>query len=74
MVLLVTLKRNTMKVSRLKEKLILLGIGEGKAESILSTASSYQDVIDQVRDWLHMIDAPVEPKLTQLKNFIRNEK
>ena len=63
-----------MKVSRLKEKLILLGIGEGKAESILSTSSSYQDVIDQVRDWLHMIDAPVEPKLTQLKNFIRNEK
>ena len=63
-----------MKVSKLKQYLIQLGIGEGQAESIMSTSSSYQDVIDQVRDWLHLIDATTEPVLTKLKNFIRNGK
>ena len=61
-----------MKVSKLKTFLIHLGIEEGQTETILSTSYSYQDVIDQVRDYLHLIDAPTEPKLTQLKNFIKN--
>ena len=63
-----------MKVSKLKNYLIQLGIGESQTESIMSTSSSYQDVIDQVRDWLHSIDATTEPALTKLKNFIRNGK
>lgn len=63
-----------MTPSKLKDYLIQLGIGEGQAETIMSTSSSYQDVIDQVRDWLHSIDATTEPALTKLKNFIKNGK
>ena len=61
-----------MKVSKLKQYLIQLGIGEGQAESIMSTSSSYQDVIDQVRDYLNLINAPVERKIIKLKKFIHN--
>ena len=61
-----------MTPSKLKVYLIQLGIGEGQAESIMSTSSSYQDVIDQVRDYLHLIDAPVGTKIIKLKNFIKN--
>ena len=61
-----------MKVSKLKDYLVFLGIGETQAETILSTSTSYQDLIDQVRDYLTLIDAPVERKILQLKNFIHN--
>ena len=61
-----------MTLSKLKNYLIQLGIGDSKAESIMSTSSNYQDVIDQVRDWLHSIDAPVDRKIIKLKNFIKN--
>ncbi len=61
-----------MKVSKLKDYLVYLGIGEQQAETILSTSSSYKDLIEQVRDYLHMIDAPVESKILQLKRFIHN--
>ena len=59
-----------MKVSKLKQFLIQLGIEEGQAETILSTSYSYQDVIDQVRDYLTLIDAPVERAIIRLKKFI----
>ena len=49
-----------------------MGIGESQAESIMQTSSSYQEVIDQVRDYLHSIDAPVDRKIIKLKNFIKN--
>ena len=61
-----------MKVSKLKDYLVFLGIGEAQAETILSTSTSYQNLIDQVRDYLTLIDAPVERKILQLKNFIHN--
>ena len=61
-----------MKVSKLKQYLIQLGVGESQAESIMSTSSSYQDVIDQVRDYLNLINAPVERKIIKLKKFIHN--
>ena len=61
-----------MKVTELKNFLIQLGIGEAQAETILSTSSSYQDLIDQVRDYLQLIDAPVERAIIKLKNFIHN--
>lgn len=63
-----------MKVSKLKEFLIHIGIGEAQAETMLSTSTCYQDLIDQVRDYLHMIDAPVERTIIRLKNFIHNER
>lgn len=63
-----------MKVSKLKEFLVHLGIGEAQAETMLSTSTCYQDLIDQVRDYLHMIDAPVERTIIRLKNFIHNER
>ena len=56
-----------MKVSKLKDYLVFLGIGETQAETILSTSTCYQDLIDQVRDYLTLIDAPVERKILQLK-------
>ena len=61
-----------MKVSELKDFLIHLGIGEAQAETILSTSTSYEDLIEQVRDYLHLINAPVERKILQLKKFIHN--
>ena len=61
-----------MKVTELKNFLIQLGIGETVAETILSTSSSYEDLIDQVRDYLTLIDAPVERAIIRLKNFIHN--
>ena len=61
-----------MKVTELKNFLVHLGIGETQAETILSTSTCYQDLIDQVRDYLTLIDAPVERKILQLKNFIHN--
>ena len=61
-----------MKVSKLKDFLIHLGIGEEQAETILSTSTCYQDLIDQVRDYLTLIDAPVERAIIKLKNFIHN--
>lgn len=61
-----------MTISKLKEFLVQLGIGESQAETMLSTSSSYEDLIDQVRDYLHLIDAPVDLKIHQLKNFIHN--
>ena len=61
-----------MKVTELKKFLIQLGIGEAQAETILSTSSSYEDLIDQVRDYLHLIDAPVERAIIKLKKFIHN--
>ena len=61
-----------MKVSKLKNFLIQLGIEEGQAETILSTSYSYQDVIDQVREYLHLIDSPVDRAIIKLKNFINN--
>ena len=63
-----------MKVSKLKDYLVFLGIGEAQAETILSTSTSYQNLIDQVRDYLTLIDAPVERKILQLKNFIHDFK
>ena len=59
-----------MTPSKLKNFLIQLGIGETVAESILSTSSCYQDLIDQVRDYLTLIDAPVERAIIRLKKFI----
>ena len=61
-----------MKVTELKNFLVHLGIGETQAETILSTSTCYQDLIDQVRDYLTLIDAPVERKILQLKKFIHN--
>ena len=61
-----------MTPSKLKNFLVQLGIGESQAESIMQTSSNYQDVIDQVRDYLHLINALTEPALTKLKNFIKN--
>ena len=61
-----------MTPSKLKDYLIQMGIGESQAETIMSTSSSYQDVIDQVRDYLHLINAPVGIKIIKLKNFIKN--
>ena len=61
-----------MKVSELKDFLIHLGIGETQAETILSTSTCYQDLIDQVRDYLTLIDAPVERAVIKLKKFIHN--
>ena len=61
-----------MKVNELKNFLIQLGIGETVAETMLSTSSCYQDLIDQVRDYLTSIDAPVERKILKLKKFIHN--
>ena len=63
-----------MKVSKLKDYLVKLGVGEAQAQTILSTSSSYQDVIDQTREYLHLINAPVGIKILRLKSFIRNEK
>ena len=61
-----------MKVSKLKDYLVHLGIGETQAETILSTSTSYEDLIEQVRDYLHLINAPVDLKIHQLKKFIHN--
>ena len=61
-----------MKVSELKDFLVHLGIGETQAETILSTSTSYEDLIEQVRDYLHLINAPVERIILQLKKFIHN--
>ena len=61
-----------MTPSKLKNYLIQLGIGESQAESIMQTSSSYQEVIDQVRDYLHLINAPVGIKILKLKKFIKN--
>ena len=61
-----------MKVTELKKFLVQLGIGDSVAETMLSTSSCYQDLIDQVRDYLTLIDAPVERKILQLKKFIHN--
>ncbi len=61
-----------MKVSKLKDYLVYLGIGEPQAETILSTSSSYEDLIEQVRYYLDLINAPVESKILQLKRFIHN--
>lgn len=61
-----------MKVTELKNFLIQLGIGESVAETMLSTSTCYQDLIDQVRDHLTLIDAPVERAIIRLKNFIHN--
>ena len=61
-----------MTPSKLKDYLIQMGIGEGQAESIMQTSSSYQDVIDQARDYLNLINAPVERKIIKLKKFIHN--
>ena len=63
-----------MKVTELKNFLVHLGIGEAQAETMLSTSTCYQDLIDQVRDYLTLIDAPVERKILQLKKFIHNER
>ena len=63
-----------MTPSKLKAFLIQLGIGESQAESIISTSSNYQEVIDQVRDYLTLINAPVGIKIIKLKNFIKNGK
>ena len=62
-----------MKVTQLKNFLIQLGIGETQAETILSTSTSYQDLIEQVRDYLHLINAPVDLKIHQLKKFIHGK-
>ena len=59
-----------MKVSKLKDFLVHLGIGEAQAETMLSTSTCYQDLIDQVRDYLTLIDAPVERAIIRLKKFI----
>lgn len=59
-----------MKVTELKNFLIHLGIGEAQAETMLSTSTCYQDLIDQVRDYLTLIDAPVERAIIRLKKFI----
>ena len=61
-----------MTASKLKDFLVHLGIGETQAETILSTSTSYEDLIEQVRDYLHLINAPVERKILQLKKFIHN--
>ena len=61
-----------MKVTELKNFLIQLGVGEAQAETILSTSTCYQDLIDQLRDYLHLIDAPVERTIIRLKKFIHN--
>ena len=63
-----------MKVSELKDFLVQLGIGESQAETMLSTSTCYQDLIDQVRYYLALIDAPVERAIIKLKNFIHNGK
>ena len=63
-----------MKVSELKDFLIHLGIGDAQAETILSTSTSYEDLIEQVRHYLHLINAPVERAIIRLKNFIHNER
>ena len=63
-----------MKVSELKDFLVQLGIGEIQAETMLSTSTCYQDLIDQVRYYLALIDAPVERAIIKLKNFIHNGK
>ena len=63
-----------MTISKLKDFLVQLGIGESQAESILSTSTSYEDLIEQVRDYLHLIDVPVERAIIKLKNFIHNGK
>ena len=59
-----------MKISELKDFLVHLGIGESQAETILSTSTSYKELIEQVRDYLTLIDAPVESKIMKLKRFI----
>ena len=61
-----------MKVTELKKFLVQLGIGDSVAETMLSTSSCYQDLIDQVRDYLTLIDAPVERAIIRLKKFIHN--
>ena len=61
-----------MTASKLKDFLIHLGIGKSQAETILSTSTSYEDLINQVRDYLHLIDAPVERAIIKLKKFIHN--
>ena len=63
-----------MTISKLKEFLVQLGIGESQAETMLSTSTCYQDLIDQVRYYLALIDAPVERAIIKLKNFIHNGK
>ena len=63
-----------MTPSKLKNFLVQMGIGESQAESIMSTSSNYQEVIEQVRDWLHSIDAHVDRKIIKLKNFIKHGK
>ena len=59
-----------MKVSKLKNFLIHLGVGEAQAETMLSTSTCYQDLINQVCDYLTLIDAPVERAIIRLQNFI----
>ena len=61
-----------MKISQLKTFIVSLGIGEDQVETILSTSANYEELIQQVRDYLHLIDAPVESKIMQLKRFIYN--
>ena len=61
-----------MKISQLKTFIVSLGIGEQQVETILSTSASYEELIEQVRDYLILIDAPVESKIMQLKRFIHN--
>jgi|14BtaG_2_1085337.scaffolds.fasta_scaffold70997_3 hypothetical protein len=61
-----------MKISQLKTFIVSLGIGEDQVETILSTSTCYEELIEQVRDYLTLIDAPVESKIMQLKRFIHN--
>ena len=61
-----------MKISQLKTFIVSLGIGEQQVETILSTSTCYEELIEQVRDYLILIDAPVESKIMQLKRFIHN--
>jgi hypothetical protein len=61
-----------MKISQLKTFIVSLGIGEDQVETILSTSTCYEELIEQVRDYLILIDAPVESKIMQLKRFIHN--
>jgi hypothetical protein len=61
-----------MKISQLKTFIVSLGIGDQQVETILSTSTCYEELIRQVRYYLHLIDAPVEIKIKQLKHFIHN--